>query len=194
MKAVNVTMAAAVLLTLGCARLRVEGPKEPIKVDVSMRLDIYQHVAKDINDIESIVTGAKENIKKDGGSSLLRFGLSDAYAQEGLPPEVERAALDRRNRRAQLVALEAQGAVGENKSGLVEIRIPAAADGAVQALVSAENSDRMVIYQAVAKKNATSVEEVQKLYIKRLQEDAPQGTPIEVLNEVSGAYEWKAKK
>jgi uncharacterized protein YdbL (DUF1318 family) len=45
--------------------------------------------------------------------------------------------------------------------------------------VNAENSDRMTIYQSVAKKNGSSVEEVQSLYAKRLQADAPAGTPIE---------------
>ena len=51
----------------------------------------------------------------------------------------------------------------------------------------------MIIYQAVANKNNTSVEEVQKMYSKRLQNDAPSGTPIEVLNESTGAYEWRVK-
>jgi hypothetical protein len=45
-------------LSVGCARVRVEAPKEAIKLDISMRLDIYQHVAKDIDAIEDIVSGS----------------------------------------------------------------------------------------------------------------------------------------
>ena len=41
----------------GCASVQVNAPKEPIKMDISMRLDVYQHVVKDIDDIESIVAG-----------------------------------------------------------------------------------------------------------------------------------------
>ncbi|MDD5729736.1 MAG: hypothetical protein PHN57_01210, partial [Candidatus Omnitrophica bacterium] len=62
-----IMVAASVILVLGCARVRVEAPKEPIKVDISMRLDIYQHVTKDINDIENIVTGSEGKDKKAGG-------------------------------------------------------------------------------------------------------------------------------
>ncbi len=51
-----------VIFALGCARVRVETPKEGIKVDISMRLDIYQHVSKDIDDIESMVSGRSSDI------------------------------------------------------------------------------------------------------------------------------------
>ncbi len=167
---------AGVIAILGCAKVQVQAPKDPIKVDISMRLDVYQHVEKDINDIESIVTGApKPQSKID--AKIFSF-VTDAYAAEGLSPEIEAAALRRRDRRPELVSWQQQGVLGENRSGLVEIRVPQQA-GAVQGLVQAENSDRMQIYQGVAQQNGTSVEEVQKLYAKRLQGDAPSGTPVE---------------
>jgi uncharacterized protein YdbL (DUF1318 family) len=181
------------VVMLGCARVRVEAPREPIKVDISMRLDIYQHVAQDINNIENIVSGgASQKGKKTNGQSFLNFGIGVAYAQDSLSPEVEKAAISRRDRRAVLSAWEEKGVIGENKSGLVEIRVIAKADAAVSALVNEENSDRAVIYQALAKKNNTPVEEVQKIYAKRLHSDAPAGTPLEVLN-ASGQFEWGTK-
>jgi uncharacterized protein YdbL (DUF1318 family) len=73
--------------------------------------------------------------------------------------------------------LEAKGVIGENKSGLLTVKqagLPTAAE-----IVNAENSDRMIIYQGVARKNGSSVEDVERLYAKRLQADAPAGTPIE---------------
>ena len=80
---------------MACARVRVEAPKDPIKVDISMRLDIYQHVQTDINQIENIVSGAQEKPKPKDGQSLLDHFIHSAYAQEGLSPEVEQAALRR---------------------------------------------------------------------------------------------------
>ncbi len=202
MKTVRVTSPLRLILVfcamglISCASLKVEAPKDPIKVDIAMRLDVYQHVQKDIDAIENMVTGgakeksapaAKDSGGKDKVSLLdLLSPISSAYAQEGLSPELESAAMRRRDRFSALSSLESQGIVGENKSGLVEIR--GAADASAQSLVSAENSDRMSIYQGIASKNGTSVGEVQQLYAARLQGGAPSGTPVETPNG-----EWKTK-
>ena len=182
------TLLLVVSFALGCARMQVGGTKEPIKMDISMRLDIYQHVQKDINDIESIVSGSKEDKKSDDKHSLLAIFITEAYAQEDLSPEVERAALRRKARLNELSSLEAQGIVGENKNGLVEIRNSQGASSAASQIVADENSDRAVIYQSIAKKNGTSVETVEELYAKRLQADAPIGTPLEAAD---GAWSIK---
>jgi len=179
------------IIILGCARVRVEAPKEPIKLDISMRLDVYQHVAKDIDQIEDIVSGSKAKPKNN--QSLLNYFVASAYAQEALSPEVEQAALRRKERRQDLSSWQENGVIGENKSGLLEIRISTEADADLVKLIKEENIDRMVIYEAVAKKNGTPVEEVQKLYSKRLQKDAPTGASVEVLNEATGKYEWQIK-
>ncbi len=169
---------AVSILSLGCARVKVEAPDKPIKVDISMRLDIYQHIEKDIDAIEGIVSGSKEKATagKDNQSFLGGF-VTAAYAQDDLGSEVEAAAYRRRDRRDALVALEAKGVIGENKSGLLTVK--QAGDPTAAEIVNVENSDRMIIYQGVAKKNGSSVEDVEKLYAKRLQADAPSGTPIE---------------
>jgi uncharacterized protein YdbL (DUF1318 family) len=164
------------VIMLGCARVRVEAPKDPIKVDISMRLDIYQHVEKDIDAIENIVSGAKDAAQPAKKQGSFNWLMSCAYAQDALSPEVEQAALRRKDRYQEVVSLEAQGVIGENRSGLLEVR---GQGGSAAALAQAENSDRMIIYNSVAQKNGTSVAEVQKLYAKRLQQDAPAGTPVE---------------
>jgi uncharacterized protein YdbL (DUF1318 family) len=97
---------------------------------------------------------------------MLDILVPNAYAQETLSPEVEQAALNRRDRRPQLVSLEQSGALAENNLGLVEIK--GDADSSIKALVEAENNDRMVIYRAIAAKNGISVEEVQDMYAKKL--------------------------
>jgi len=52
----------------------------------------------------------------------------------------------------------------------------------------------LFIYKAIAQKNAIVLEDVQTLYAKKIVETATAGTPIEVLNEQSGAYEWHVKQ
>jgi len=178
-----------IIIILGCAKVQVQAPKDPIKVDISMRLDIYQHVEKDIDAIESIVSGAKAKSTDPDKQSFLDRVLPSAYAQE-LSPEVEKAALRRKDRYQALVEWEQKGVIGENRSGMVEVRKSSGdsvADATIRQIVSGENSDRLVIYGSVAKKNGTSIEEVKRLYAQRLQGSAPQGTPIE------GASGWQVK-
>lgn len=179
---------------LGCARVSVQAPKDPIKVDISMRLDIYQHIKNDIDDIENMVTGSSPKPKAQGPQSFLNIFVSEAYAAEDLSADVQAAALRRKDRRDELILWETKGIIGENKSGLLVIRLSDKADVAATDLVSQENRDRMIIYQSVAEKNGSSVEEVQKLYAKRLQQDALAGTPIEVFNSETGSYQWIIKK
>lgn len=172
----------------GCARLKVEGSKEPIKVDISMRLDVYQHVEKDIDAIENIVSGSAVEPQSKVFESITGFFVGEAYAADGLSPQVEAAALRRKDRLLALTSAQSQGIIGENKSALVEIMSPEGADSSMQDLVEAENSDRMAIYQALAGKNGTSVAEVQTLYAKRLQDSAPDGTPIQ-----TSSGQWMTK-
>ena len=174
-------------LSLGCARVRVEAPKEPIKMDITMRLDIYQHVQKDIDAVENIVSGAsKEQAQTSDKQSTLSFFIASAYAQDGLDPQVEEAALRRKGRLAELSSWQAKGVIGENKDALVEVSDPQAAGAA--GIVGQENADRMIIYQAIAKKNGTSLAEVQMLYAVRLQASAPSGTPVQ-----SSDGSWRVK-
>jgi uncharacterized protein YdbL (DUF1318 family) len=185
MKQISLIVGTCVLLVVGCATVKVQAPKEPIKVDITMRLDVYQHVQNDINAIEDLVTGAGKTQAVPQNQSLLNRFTGIAYAQD-LSPEVEQAALRRKNRYSELIALEQAGTVGETSSGLVTVK--AAGDSAVEKLVRDENNDRMVIYKEIASKNGTSVEDVQKLYAERLQKDAPSGTPIE-----AGSGNWQIK-
>ncbi|HNX80623.1 MAG TPA: DUF1318 domain-containing protein [Candidatus Omnitrophota bacterium] len=165
-------------LGFGCARVKVEAPKDPIKVDVSMRLDIYQHVAKDIDAIENIVTGTQNKPAPADNRSCLSVFIATAYAQS-LDQDVEAAALRRRDRLSNLEAYESKGVLGESKQGLVVIQSADKADTQARALVESENSDRLVIYQSVARKNGIPLADVQKMYAKKLQQNAPAGTPLE---------------
>ena len=185
MKVNKFLIVCIMFVVVGCASVQVHAPKEPIKVDISMRLDVYQHVQNDINAIEDIVTGASQGKKVPGPVSMLDHFVGTAYAQE-LSPDVEGAALRRNARYAELTSLEASGVIGENSAGLVVVRN--SSGSSAEKIVNEENADRMLIYKAVAAKNGTSVSDVQKLYAERLQKTAPQGTPIE---SASGSWQTK---
>ncbi|MEE8360119.1 MAG: YdbL family protein [Candidatus Omnitrophota bacterium] len=176
MKGFKVLLLMALVFSIGCATVRVKAPSEPIKIDISMRLDVYQHVQKDIDAIENIVSGSGGDEMKGEDHSFLGFFVSTAYAQ-GLSSDIEKAALRRRARHSELASFQASGVIGEDNAGLVTVR--GAGGLSAQNLVSAENKDRMIIYKGVASKNGTSVHSVQKVYAKRLQKDAPKGTPVQ---------------
>lgn len=179
MKTERTIMLCMALFAVGCATVKVQAPKEPIKVDIAMRLDVYQHVQSDINAIENIVTGTSQQAKTPGPQSMLDYFIGTAYAQ-GLDPEVEAAALRRKTRLTELTSLEASGVIGEDNSGFVVVRT--GPDTNAQRITREENADRMIIYKEIAEKNGISVNEVRKLYAERLQESAPAGTPIESSN------------
>ncbi len=178
--------------SLGCARVRVEGPKDPIKVDITMRLDVYQHVQSDIDSIENIVSGGAPTQPASGmQQGFLSILVSEAYAQDAVSQVTQEAALRRRDRLEEVKALLKSGVVGENRSGLLSIRDEENASSA-RAIVDAENNDRMIIYKEIAANNGTSVEAVQQLYAGRLQNDAPDGTSIESEDGVR-VFSWKVK-
>ena len=154
----------------GCARVEVQAPKEPIKMDISMRLDVYQHVVKDIDEIENIVSG-----KSATQHAWASFLVQTAYAGD-LDPAVEAAAIRRRDRKTEVESLLSRGAVGENNQGFLAVR---GSDASAGDVVNSENADRQAIYEGLAKKNGTSVGEIQKVYAERLRGSAPSGSPIQ---------------
>jgi len=195
MKVFFITLTAMIFM-MGCARVNVGGAKEPIKLDIAMRLDVYQHVEKDIDAIENIVSGSKDINKEKLGDkqSFLGFGVSIAYAEEELSPEAEQAALRRKDRINEIYVLERKGIIGESKIGLLELRDSSQGVASVKELIELENKDRIIICEIVAAKNNITVDDLNKIYAKRLHNDAPIGTPIEVFNEATGVYEWKIKQ
>lgn len=163
---------------LGCARVTIES-KKPIQLDVKMRVDVYQHVAQDVNAIEDMISSPSGTEKGlEGGVSLL-WRIAPAYAQgqEDYPENVQAAIERRKDRRDEIGTLESQGVLGENSKGLLELR--KAGDRRAEDLVREENADRRIIYAHVAQKNDVPVEETARVFSKRIQADAPAGTPLE---------------
>lgn len=74
-----------------------------------------------------------------------------AYDIKQMTPQVQSALDGRKQRFAQLKSLKAQGILGENNRGYVEL-LGAAADA--RGLVDEENRDRKAIYEAIVLQNS----------------------------------------
>lgn len=72
------------------------------------------------------------------------------YDIKEMTPEVKAALENRRSRFDQLKSLKAQGIVGENNRGYVEVLKN---DPSVRSLVESENNDRRVIYKTIEVQN-----------------------------------------
>lgn len=179
MRKVSIILLA--LFVVSCAKVSVE-TKNPIKVDITMRVDVYQHVVKDVEDINDQIYG---NLEKDFN---FLFSFQDAYAAE-LSAGASAAISRRKNRVSTVEKFFAQGYIGENKNGLLEVRgsVPGGEKARVEKLISEENKDREILYKAIAKKNGTDVSSVRKASFESDYKRASSGYWF----QVSGG--WKKK-
>lgn len=170
-----------VFFLMGCARVSIDS-KDPIRLDVTMRLDVYQHVAGDAQAIEDMVASPKTQPEASANKmSFLGIGQSIAWAEDttDYPANILEAIERRRDRKHALDVWESKGVLGENRMGFVVVKDAAAADMSALSLVSEENNDRQIIYQYIARKNGASVDETGKVFAERIQAAAPAGTPVE---------------
>ncbi|MFP4476631.1 MAG: YdbL family protein [Desulfatibacillaceae bacterium] len=82
----------------------------------------------------------------------------------------------------EIVELKAQGVVGENNEGFLEF---IGDEKKKQDLVAAENADRKIVYQAIAKQQGVSVEVVGK---RRAMQIRNKAKPGEWLQDPSGKW------
>jgi hypothetical protein len=84
-----------------------------------------------------------------------------------------------KERLAQIAPLKTQQVIGENRAGLLEIVKPAAADEAARKLVDAENTDRKLVYAAIAAKTGTDADRVGAERAKKIAESAAPGLMLQ---------------
>ena len=173
------------MIAVACAKVNVE-TKEPIKVDVNMRVDIYQHVVKDVQSINDQIYGGNEQQL----NSL--FFIQTAYAQEAASSP-DAAIARRKGRFKEIEQYFIMGYIGENHNALLEIRseIPTQEKARVMKAVQDENADREIIYAATAKKNGVDVNEIRKVFYDDDYKRALGGFLYEVSQ--NGRYVWVEK-
>jgi len=170
---------------ISCAKVSVE-TKNPIKVDINMRVDVYQHVVKDVEDINDQIYGSPG---KDFNSL---FDFQEAYAAD-LPVGASEAISRRRERAGSIEAYFAKGYIGENKDALLELRGDVGEEGkaAVEKIISEENKDREILYTAIAEKNGTDISSVRKASFESDYGRASPGYWFQIPG--GGGYVWKQK-
>ena len=91
-------------------------------------------------------------------------------------------------RHPQIEALLASQLVGESHTGFLVPR--ASLSASQQALVNAENADRMELYKLEAAKKNTAVDQVALGYYLARLEHVNKGTWVERYNKSTGSWEW----
>lgn len=162
----TVTTAATALFLTACAGPTVNlATPQPIKVDIAMRLDVYQH--------------AKEASKKSTPTSTTSTDPAEA----------------RRNRMADIQTFKNSRLVGEGRDALLAIRVETPGDYGdfIRKTVDAENTDRMALMKSDAEKQKTSLPQIQTKQASLAAKLAFKGEWIEVI-KADGSAEWIQKE
>ncbi|MCD4779469.1 MAG: YdbL family protein [Candidatus Omnitrophica bacterium] len=179
-------IATTIFLSLGCARVNL-ATKDPIKMDISLRVDVYQHVVEEVKSIEEQIYG------EDSGAFLWNIlEVKRAYAADTL-----QEAIQRRKSRADIFArYAAKGYIGENRKGYLELlakQTPANLHSEIKVIVTSENLDREDVYKHVAQKDKIELPIAEEIFFKDHFKRAPKGYWFEVYNEQTGEYIWQKK-
>ena len=139
---------------------------DPLKVDLNMRVDVYQR--------------SDTTVQKRTAATT--------------PAETEDVHMRLRNRLGEVQALKNNRIVGESRQGLLEIRNkpPGEFGEYVQRLVEAENKDRVAMMQDISKTKNLASEEVQRQQAELARNKAFSGEWIEV-PQSDGTFVWKQK-
>ncbi|MDD5069655.1 MAG: DUF1318 domain-containing protein [Candidatus Omnitrophica bacterium] len=181
----KVIVCLLVAAVLGCAKVNLK-TAEPLKFDISMRVDVYQHVVNEVGSIEDMIYGDKE--KKLNSISL----IPSVYAADPLQEAIDR----RRDRASVIEAYFSAGCLGEDRNAyLKDLNGPASVcdQAKVSAVVRAENFDRKIIYQHTADKNGVDISSVEKIVFDDHYKRAPLGYIFESFDSASGQFKWLKK-
>jgi hypothetical protein len=162
-------MVTMVILTAlcGCSLPDVNlATRDPLKVDINVRLDVYQYTKAQSPDSDET------------------------------PKTVESVTVRRRNRMEQVQTLKNNRLVGENHRGLLTIReLPAGNDATwVKRTVDEENADRNFLMVEQAKKENKPMHEIQAREWELNIERSYPGEWIEVTGDRPETYKWIQKR
>lgn len=157
---------ASSILLAACAGPTVNlATPEPIKVDIAMRLDVYQH--------------AKEAAKKSSSTATPILETADA----------------RKNRMADIQTFKNSRLVGEGRDALLTIRVDTPGDYGdfIRKTVDAENTDRMALMKSDAERQKMSLPQIQSKQASLAAKLAFKGEWIELVKD-DGTAEWIQKE
>ena len=154
---------------------------EPLKVDVTVRLDVYQHEGK---------TG-EAGATSDGDPSGEAAAVND-----DAKVSADIVAKRKRDRMEEIQRLKDNRLVGENHRGLLTIRtLPLDEYGDyVKKTVEAENYDRNYLMRVEAKELNALLHAVQDTTWKENIARSHEGEWVEVAGEKEGTFGWEQKE
>ncbi len=165
-------------------------PDRPIKIEAHITLDVRQ-VKEAATSIEEMVSGGAPASGKPT-SRLFDALVARAWAAppdlKVITPEVQAAVDSRKARYDRLKELKAQGLIGEDSEGHVAA---VGGGGDAQGLVSEENRDREVIYQAIVQQNGLAPDAISTIRATFAEVQREKAAPGEKIQTPSG--EWTAK-
>lgn len=163
---VAVVLAASALWTAGCKLPTVNvGTPEPIKLDVNMRVDVYQH----------------SDAEPDASEQQREY---DAVIKQ----QRDRMAQVQTLKNSRWVGENHRGLLSVRE-------LPAGNDGKwVKSTVEAENADRLYLMRAEAKKRNLLLTDIEKEQWQARVKASFQGEWVEVSDGPDGKYRWVKKK
>jgi uncharacterized protein YdbL (DUF1318 family) len=184
----KIAVVCVIMLMVGCAKVNLQ-TTEPLKVDINMRVDVYQHVVKDVESIEDQVYGSSQK------QLNLLLHMEEAYAEESQPELA--AAIERRKARAsQIQEYFDRGIIGENRDALLEIRdesLNPTTKAQIQRILVQENADRDVSYQTAASRNTVDLRTIRKTFFDDHYKRASSGAWFEVYSPGTAKFAWVRK-
>ena len=98
------------------------------------------------------------------------------YSIKEMTPEVNAALESRRDRFDKLRELKSKGTIGENNRGYVEVLVKVE-----EPMVEAENQDRKLIYETIAKQNGLegALDTIEKVFAQVQRDKAEKGENIQ---------------
>jgi hypothetical protein len=163
---ISVATTATALFLSACAGPTVNlVTPEPIKVDIAMRLDVYQHTKEPAKKPRSTLTASSDPIEA------------------------------RRNRMADIQTFKNSRLVGEGRDALLSIRVDTPGDYGdyIRKSVDAENTDRMQLMKTESEREKISLPQIQKKQASLASKLAFKGEWIELVKD-DGSAEWIQKE
>jgi hypothetical protein len=163
---ISVATTATALFLSACAGPTVNlVTPEPIKVDIAMRLDVYQHAKEPAKKPRTTLTASSDPIEA------------------------------RRNRMADIQTFKNSRLVGEGRDALLSIRVDTPGDYGdyIRKSVDAENTDRMQLMKTESEREKISLPQIQKKQASLAAKLAFKGEWIELVKE-DGSAEWIQKE
>ncbi|MEO6847105.1 MAG: DUF1318 domain-containing protein [Chthoniobacterales bacterium] len=162
----------AAFFLFGCKNVPVDlTTSSPLKVDIDMRLDVYNH-----NPTTNTNPSPEKKTESTAGSSS---------------PEARR-----RNRLADIQTMKNNRIVGEGHDGLLAIRndVPGEYGEYVHEVVREENNDRTEQMKQLAEEQKVSLADIQKKQGELWRDRAFKGELIEVpVDKNASSYKWIQK-